>query len=82
VFVLDLPKLVGENECSDSDSDEEKWEEVEEVEDVEETRCLFSDKVFPSIEEALNFLKKTYNFDLSELKQKYSMDSYNYIKVS
>lgn len=76
----DLPKLVRED-CSDSDSsDEEKW--LEEDDEVEETRGLFDDKTFPSLEEAIADLKKNFNFDLAEMKQKHSMDFYSYIKVS
>ena len=78
-FILDIPKLIAED-CSASDSsDEEKWEEIDE--EVEEIKCLFSDKVFSSIEDALKHLKSNYDFDLAEMKQKYSMDFYSYIKV-
>lgn len=74
---VDIPKLVPQDFSSDS-SDEEKWEEIDEV---EETRCLFSDEVFTSLDEALIHLKRKYNFDLAEMKLKYSMDFYSYIKV-
>lgn len=67
-------------DCSDSDSsDEEKW--LEEDDEVEETRGLFDDKTFPSLEEAIADLKTNFNFDLAEMKQKHSMDFYSYIKV-
>lgn len=70
-----------QEDCSASDSsDEERWEEIDE--EAEETRCLFSDKVFPSLDDAMSHLKNSYSFDLSEMKQKFSMDFYSYIKVS
>jgi len=78
--IVEIPKLVHEiGNCSDSDSDEENWEE--EVEE-QETKCLFSDEVFPSIDSAVEHLKTAYKFDLAELKAKHSMDFYSYIKVS
>lgn len=78
-FSQDIPKLIDEDCASDS-SDEEKWDEIEE--DAEVTKCLFSDKEFPSIEEAISHLKTAYKFDLAELKAKHSMDFYSYMKVS
>lgn len=66
--------------ASDDSSDEEKWEEIDE--EAEETRCLFSGKFFTSVDDALEYLKSHYKFDLAELKQKYSMDFYSYIKVT
>lgn len=74
----DIPKLL--EESSDS-SDEEKWEEVEEAEEAEETRCLFSERTFATLHEALNFARTAFNFDLAEIKAKHAMDFYSYIKV-
>lgn len=68
------------DDCTDSDSNEENWEE-ENDEEAEETRCLFSDKKFPNIDDAIKHLKISYNFDLGEMKQKHHMDFYDYIKV-
>lgn len=79
LIVLDIPKLVDEN-CSDDDSDEELWQE-ESDEDAERTQCLFSDKEFPALDDAISYLKITYNFDLAELKLKHQMDFYSYMKV-
>lgn len=76
--IPDIPKLVQED-CSSDSSDEEKWEEIEE--EAEETKCLFSDKVFSSLDDAIRHLRTSYNFDLAEMKVKYSMDFYSYIKV-
>lgn len=77
ILSLDIPKLIDENSGS---SDEENWEEIDET--AEEVKCLFSDKVFKTIDEAIDHLKSSYNFDLSEMKEKYSMDFYSYVKVS
>lgn len=65
----------------DSDSsDEEKW--IEDEQEVEETtKCLFSDKTFASLDEAILHLKSSYNFDLAAIKQKHAMDFYSYIKM-
>lgn len=76
--IPDMPKLLQED-CSSDSSDEEKWEESEE--EAEVTKCLFSDKVFPSLDDAIRHLKTSYNFDLAEMKLKYSMDFYSYMKV-
>lgn len=72
----DIPKLVQEN-CSDGEDSDEWLEDAEE----EETIDLFSSKSFKSIENAIEFLKSEYSFDLSEIKAKYSMDQYSFIKV-
>lgn len=78
----DIPRLIAENckiESDSSDDDDEQW--MEEDEENHETRCLFTNKVFASIEEAIEFLKINFNFDLCELKRKHEMDFYSYIKV-
>ncbi|CRK92142.1 CLUMA_CG005725, isoform A [Clunio marinus] len=75
----DIPKLIDEN-CETDSSDEDQWEE-EIDESVEITKCLFSDKTFPNLNDAIEHLKNIYNFDLSEMKRKYSMDIYSYIKM-
>ena len=79
MLISDLPRLVAED-CSSDSSDEEKWQEDDE--EVEETRCLFSDKTFASLEDAIEHLKSFYKFDFAEVKQRHSMDFYSYIKVS
>lgn len=55
---------------------------MEECDDEEEqTKCLFSDKVFASLEDAIDNMKSKFNFDLAEMKKKHSMDFYSYMKV-
>lgn len=42
---------------------------------------MFSDKVFASLEDAIDNMKSKFNFDLAEMKKKHSMDFYSYMKV-
>lgn len=72
----DIPKLVLQT-CSDGEDSDEWLEDAEE----EETVDLFSSKTFKSIENAIEFLKSEYSFDLCDIKAKYSMDQYSFIKV-
>ena len=77
-FFQDLPKLVGEND-SENDSDEELWIEIDE--EAMPTISLFDAKEYVSIEEAIADMKKRFNFDLAEMKQKHSMDFYSFMKM-
>ena len=82
IFLKDLPELINdENADISDDSDEEKWEEIRDDKDEEETTCLFCDLKFSSIEKAIPHLDQVHHFDLKELKGKYLMDFYSYIKV-
>lgn len=80
-YLIDIPELLYEN-GNDSDSDEEKWEEINNDEDENEvTDCLFCSSQFKSIEVAIQHLKSAHQFDLASQKQKFQMDFYGFIQV-
>jgi hypothetical protein len=78
-LILDIPELLNDENNDDSDSDDDKWHEINEEEEI--TDCLFCPSQFSVIEKAIEHLKSDHQFDLIELKSKYSMDSYSFIKV-
>lgn len=71
-------------EVPDLSSDEEQFEEDEwqemETSDVSVT-CLFCTNVFVTIEETVTHCENVHGFNLNELKNKFSMDCYSYIKL-
>jgi len=75
----DMPELHHENGYIDSDEDADDWEEMEQ--ELIEVQCLFCVQIHKSVEEALDHLKTTHNFDISELKNKHGLDQYMYIKL-
>jgi len=81
----DIPKLCdGDTICSDSD-DDDKWEEIKDDDNIDEdnepTNCLFCNEIFPKIDLAIEHLKLEHHFDLAEIKAKFNMDEYSYIKL-
>lgn len=77
----------GVQSCSDDeegddagDGTDDEWNEMEQ--DNEPTRCLFCDTVEESIEQAIQHLVVKHQCDLSEIKERFNMDQYSYIKVS
>lgn len=65
----------------DWNSDGDDWSE-EADDDAEPTKCLFCEEVSPSVESAIKHLQVKHRVDLLELKRKFLMDCYSYIKVS
>ncbi|XP_063913181.1 protein arginine N-methyltransferase 1 isoform X2 [Zophobas morio] len=65
----------GYNDNEDSD----EWDEMEVT--GEQTTCLFCPLQFLTIAVALDHCRTEHNFDLLELKNKYNMDCYSYIKM-
>ncbi|XP_045478930.1 protein arginine N-methyltransferase 1 [Harmonia axyridis] len=63
----------------DENDDSDEWDEMEL--NAEQTSCLFCDKVFLTIAVALDHCRTAHNFDLLELKTKFQMDCYSYIKM-
>lgn len=75
-MVNDLPNL------DDSDSFESDDSENEEISDFEElTDCLFCEKVSKSLMKAVEHLGD-HNFNLQELRERFDMDQYDFIKVN
>nr|CAH7733612.1 unnamed protein product [Callosobruchus chinensis] len=77
----DCPPLmegaVGGPSLDDDDSD--GWDEMEV--NGEQTTCLFCTLQFHTIAVALDHCRIAHNFDLLQLKNKYNMDCYSYIKM-
>ncbi|EFA02398.1 protein arginine N-methyltransferase 1 [Tribolium castaneum] len=68
-----------DNTCRDGDDDSDEWDEMEVT--GEQTTCLFCPLQFLTIAVALDHCRAEHNFDLLELKNKYNMDCYSYIKM-
>lgn len=64
-----------DSDFTDDDSDEEPMEQGE------ATTCLFCAEVLPSIENALEHIKSAHNVNFSQLKAKFHMDQYHFIKL-
>nr|CAI5832983.1 unnamed protein product [Callosobruchus analis] len=64
--------------CMDDD-DSDGWDEMEV--NGEQTTCLFCSLQFHTIAVALEHCRIAHNFDLLQLKNKYNMDCYSYIKM-
>ncbi|XP_064545390.1 protein arginine N-methyltransferase 1 [Drosophila montana] len=74
------------NESSEPSSDEEAYDDIEDDEEMgedegEPTTCLFCTQVFPSIDLAIEHLNSQHKVNLSQLKQKFQMDQYGFIKL-
>lgn len=71
----DVPDL-----SSDEDNfEDDEWQEME-TNDTTVT-CLFCPNVLSNIEEGITHCKSVHKFDLNELKLKFNMDCYSYIKL-
>ena len=77
---LDLPTLMdSSSENVDENDDSDGWDEMEVH--GEQTTCLFCPLQFHTIAVALDHCRTDHNFDLLELKTKYNMDCYSFIKM-
>lgn len=66
--------------CDKIDEDDsDGWDEMEIA--GEQTTCLFCSSQFLTIAVALDHCRAEHNFDLLELKTKYNMDCYSFIKM-
>lgn len=79
----ELPELVssanGSCGAADDDSDEENWNEDDM--ETEPINCLFCLSIFFSYDVAIAHIKKDHNVDLMDLKYRFNMNQYSYIKV-
>ncbi|KAK5643429.1 hypothetical protein RI129_007274 [Pyrocoelia pectoralis] len=73
--VEDTPTLCEGDDNEDSDG----WDEMEVS--GEQTTCLFCSSQFHTIAVALDHCRSEHQFDLLELKTKYNMDCYSFIKM-
>lgn len=69
----------GDDDDENSDADDD-WNEMEQ--DQEPTRCLFCTTINDSIELAIQHLDSEHGINLSNIKNKFNMDQYSYIRVS
>ncbi|KAH8420863.1 hypothetical protein KR222_006954, partial [Zaprionus bogoriensis] len=65
----------------EEDYDDVEDEEMDEDDEGESTTCLFCTKVFSGVEAAIEHLKAEHKVDLLQLKQKFQMDQYAFIKL-
>lgn len=72
-------EISSEVEKIDED-DSDGWDEME-ITGGEQTTCLFCPLQFLTIAVALDHCRVEHNFDLLELKTKYNMDCYSFIKM-
>lgn len=78
-IIVDVPPLV-DISCDKIDEDDsDGWDEMEVV--GEQTTCLFCTSQFLTIAVALDHCRTEHNFDLLDLKNKYNMDCYSFIKM-
>ncbi|GJQ77287.1 Art3 [Trypoxylus dichotomus] len=63
----------------EDNEDSDGWDEMEVT--GEQTTCLFCSLQFHTIAVALDHCRTEHNFDLLELKTKYNMDCYSFIKM-
>lgn len=78
LIVLLDPPIWHEGEDDDDDASD-GWDEMEVT--GEQTTCLFCPSQFLTIAVALDHCRTEHNFDLSQLKTKYSMDCYSFLKM-
>ncbi|CAG9856269.1 unnamed protein product [Phyllotreta striolata] len=64
---------------ANDEEDSDDWDEMEVS--GEQTTCLFCPLQFHTIAVALDHCRSDHKFDLLELKNKYNMDCYSYIKM-
>lgn len=69
------------NGMVDSDSDDYDDDDNEEMDDSEPTKCLFCNIVSSSVDTAIEHLRLEHKICLAQLKSKFTMDFYGYIKM-
>ena len=72
----DPPPLINNDEDNDEDFEEEETTFIEEP-------CLdlFSDKVFKSANECLDYCKETHGFDIKVIKKQFDLDCFSFIRL-
>ncbi|KAL0895102.1 hypothetical protein ABMA27_013559 [Loxostege sticticalis] len=71
----DVPDLSSDDE----NYEEEDWQEMETSNTM--VTCLFCSEVLPSVEEGFTHCGTVHSFNLNDLKLKFNMDCYSYIKM-
>lgn len=76
---VEVPPLIDSTCDKADDADSDGWDEMDVT--GEQTTCLFCPSQFLTIAVALDHCRTEHNFDLLELKTKYNMDCYSFIKM-
>ncbi|XP_053693656.1 uncharacterized protein LOC128741701 [Sabethes cyaneus] len=78
----DCPPLCEMETGGDSNGEEEEadeWEVAEEQNDP--VRCLFCEQISPTMTTAIRHSRDRHEFDLAEVRRRYHLDEYSYIKM-
>ncbi|XP_055551161.1 uncharacterized protein LOC129733360 isoform X2 [Wyeomyia smithii] len=78
----DCPPLCEMETGGDSNGEEEEadeWEVAEEQNDP--VRCLFCEQISPTMTVAIRHSRDKHEFDLAEVRRRYHLDEYSYIKM-
>ncbi|XP_055638433.1 uncharacterized protein LOC129776673 [Toxorhynchites rutilus septentrionalis] len=67
----------GDSNGEDEETDE--WEVAEEQNDP--VRCLFCEQISPTMTTAIRHAKERHGFDLGEVRRRFHLDEYSYIKM-
>lgn len=65
----------------DSDFTDDDDSEEESMDDTEPTTCLFCTEVLKSVDLALEHITKQHGINFSQMKTKFNMDQYSFIKL-
>lgn len=71
----DVPDLSSDDE----NYEEDEWQEMESSNSM--VTCLFCAEILPSVEEGVTHCSTVHSFNLNDLKPKFNMDCYSYIKM-
>lgn len=69
----------GGDSNGEDDADVDEWEVAEEQNDP--VRCLFCEQISPTMTVAIRHAKEVHGFDLGEVRRRFQLDEYSYIKM-
>lgn len=69
----------GDSNGDEDDGDADEWEVAEEQNDP--VRCLFCEQISPTMTVAIRHAKEAHGFDLGEVRRRFQLDEYSYIKM-
>ncbi|KAF2674850.1 putative ribosomal protein arginine N-methytransferase rmt3 [Microthyrium microscopicum] len=72
---------MSESTSSESDHQEDEWQDLEEDREDVQVVSLFDNKVFMDVPSMLDYCKKTYNFDFAAAQKILGLDFYGRIKL-
>ncbi|XP_055612692.1 uncharacterized protein LOC129759312 [Uranotaenia lowii] len=78
----DCPPPLCEMETGDSNGEEDDADEWEVAEEQNEpVKCLFCTQITPTMTTAIRHAKEQHDFDLGEIRRRFHLDEYSYIKM-